>query len=512
MRKRREAKRLRDTAQRQFGFSQNGRRKSAETAEVVSDDRFLPDDPRQIFLANERLENYLSRRGLKWVLRLRKLLERVDYSALTANYHSTGRKAIHPRVMLGLIVYGMLQRQWSLRDLEQLAQRDVGAWWICAGHQPDHSTIGKFIGLHAEVLSEAFFVQLVHKLVSSLKLSPGTVAGDGTIVQAAGAQLRRLKVEVAREQLEQAGASAEVIEGIEERVAERKAKGRGSGQISVALSEPEAVVQPGKDKRVRASYKPSIWAHESGLIVGQHVHPSSETAAVPALGEQHKKVFGAAPKTMLLDAAFCTIGILSEFTEANIDVLSPSGKVVDGQWSKQQRGKFFGKDRFRYDQQADLYHCPSGRTLSYANRRKDRHGQGLRTYRGRQCAQCDLRTQCTSAARGRTIKRYDGEEIKELMAIVLEQPGARRKYLERGVLAETPFAEIKERQGLKRFHRRGLAGVRVEFALHCMAFDLKKVLALRQPCWLFVFTLCVRPHHASRSQVTTIGVLVRPNS
>jgi hypothetical protein len=30
----------------------------------------------------------------------------------------------------------------------------VGAWWSCGGHQPDHSTIGKFIQLHSVTLSE----------------------------------------------------------------------------------------------------------------------------------------------------------------------------------------------------------------------------------------------------------------------------------------------------------------------------------------------------------------------
>jgi hypothetical protein len=48
------------------------------------------------------------------------------------------------------------------------------------------------------------------------------------------------------------------------------------------------------------------------------------------------------------------------------------------------------------------------------------------------------------------------------MAQVLSQPAARAKY-HRQALVEPCFAELRERQGLKRFHRRGLAAVRVEF-------------------------------------------------
>jgi hypothetical protein len=48
--------------------------------------------------------------------------------------------------------------------LEGLARRDAGAWWLCGGHQPDHSTIGKFIVLHGEILTEEFFVGLVKRI------------------------------------------------------------------------------------------------------------------------------------------------------------------------------------------------------------------------------------------------------------------------------------------------------------------------------------------------------------
>ena len=40
----------------------------------------------------------------------------------------------------------------------------------------------------------------------------------------------------------------------------------------------------------------------------------------------------------------------------------------------------------------------------------------------------------------------------------------------------TAFAQLEHRQGLTRFHRRVTSGVRVEFALHCMAFNLNKAL------------------------------------
>jgi hypothetical protein len=86
-----------------------------------------------------------------------------------------------------------------LRELEGLARRDVGAWWLCGGHQPDHSTIGKFIVLHSEVLTDEFFVTLVKHLVARMRLGPTLTAGDGRIIDAAAWRFRLLRVGAAQQ-------------------------------------------------------------------------------------------------------------------------------------------------------------------------------------------------------------------------------------------------------------------------------------------------------------------------
>jgi hypothetical protein len=105
------------------------------------------------------------------------------------------------------------------------------------------------------------------------------------------------------------------------------------------------------------------------------------------------------------------------------------------------------------------------------------------------------------------LKRYAGEEIKEAMAAVLQQPAALRQLRRRGAIIEPLWADLRERQRLTRFHRRGLAKVKLEFALHCAAYNLRKVavgagLAL-------LFTLSIRS--ASRRHLVAIGWIILPS-
>jgi hypothetical protein len=214
--------------------------------------------------------------------------------------------------------------------------------------------------------------------------------------------------------------------------------------------------------------------HEEGLIVAQAVHPTSETAVVESLISQHQEVFGAAPATLLLDAGYHAGPLLRDLAEREIDVLAPSGRAeAEGEWQRAEPQGRFSKGRFRYDADSDSYVCPAGEHLVFQREGMDR-GRPFRRYRTEgACAGCALRPQCTSDPQGRAIQRYEGDPYREAMVAVLEQPAARAVYMRRGPIVERPFAELRERQGLRRFHRRGQAGARVEVSLHCLAFNLK---------------------------------------
>ena len=60
----------------------------------------------------------------------------------------------------------------------------------------------------------------------------------------------------------------------------------------------------------------------------------------------------------------------------------------------------------------------------------------------------------------------------------LKDESVRERYRKRSGWVEPIFSHLKEQQGLTRFRRKGLKKVRVEFALHAMAFNLGRAIAL----------------------------------
>lgn len=446
--------------------------------------------------SGERLDEYLSERGQGWVLGLRELLEQMDWSQMESLYTGRGRRPIHPSIVVGLILYGMFKARWSLRQLEELATVDLGAWWVCGGRQPDYSTICKFILQHEETLSEGFFEETVKHLVKKLGLESGVVAGDGTVIAAAASRLSAMKAEAMREAVQEAMAGAEqapteaeaerlkeraaqmerAAEVAEQRETARKAHGRDEEAVRVSPVDPEAVVQRDKDEVVRPSYKPSVLTHQSGLIVANTVLGTSETAAIEPEVKQHQRIFGKAPTSALLDAGYHSIGVFGTLESYGIPVYCPPGKTFGETIGEKTsyKGKF-SKSLFVYQPEEDQYICPAGQELVPVTLGKDRDGRGFRGYRGPACSGCSHKKECTDSAKGRTVKRYDGEELKEAAVKRMQTKEGRELYKLRSVLAERPLAELKERQGLRRFHRHGLCGVRVEFALHCVAFNFRRV-------------------------------------
>ena len=281
----------------------------AESVPVMEMGRpsFIELDPRKIFVGGRPLDEYLREARERRALMVREIVRAQDYSAFEASYLEDGRPPYSPASMVGLILYGLMHGVNSLRGLERMARVDLGCMWVCGGITPDHSSIGRFIERHEQLLRESFFVQMTADTLKRMGRGVEETALDGTVVQAVASAHNTLKLEAARARLQEArqaqaqqpddpnatekvSQAERVVEVAEERAAARKQKGRDAEQTQVSPTEPESLIQPLKNGGSKPSYKPIILATPDRVIVGQTVEPSSETKPVAGLLDQANRI------------------------------------------------------------------------------------------------------------------------------------------------------------------------------------------------------------------------------
>ena len=79
------------------------------------------------------------------------ILSRLDWSKWEAGYDLTrGQPPIHPRVLAGGILYGLLTRIRSSRALEEAWRVRLDFRWLVEGRTIDHTTISDFRKKHPE--------------------------------------------------------------------------------------------------------------------------------------------------------------------------------------------------------------------------------------------------------------------------------------------------------------------------------------------------------------------------
>ncbi len=464
-------------------------------AEVV----FSEPDPRAIFIGNERLDRFLEQAGQTEVIAVGELLCALDcWREFEAGYRPGGRAPYHPRLIVGLILLGIMSGQTSLRQLSQLARVDTRAWWLTGGLCPDYSTLSKFLTRHSEQLTGTFFEELTREVLKRSGSRASALAGDGTVIQAAASSLKLLKQEAAEQAAaeaeqrlkatpeskplqQQADLAREVADTCCERSAERRAKGRSNPEAPVSPTEPEAMVQPLKNKTSRASYKPSVVSNADRIITGQAVDPSNEPQVVGPMLSQSERITGQPVVEVQLDSGYFCASVLELCYARDINLLCAPGGLASTLNGKPKAAKYYRKSDFIYDEERDAYHCPAGHTL---HRGKYWKGTGKRAarvlYSGAPCGRCELRSGCLRGKGKRSITRFEHEELAEAQLAVMDQQAAKRRYRKRQGMVEPVFGELRYVQHMVRFRRRGMLAVKLEFALHCSAHNLRRYAALKR--------------------------------
>ena len=113
-------------------------------------------------------------------------VEEMDLSELYKTYSRIRKNQATPRQMLKLVIYAVMNRIYSSRDIQKACKRDINFMYLLEGMPaPDHATIARFISLHFSACAKVLLAQMSDLLYLLGEISGKTIFIDGTKIESA---------------------------------------------------------------------------------------------------------------------------------------------------------------------------------------------------------------------------------------------------------------------------------------------------------------------------------------
>jgi hypothetical protein len=106
---------------------------------------------------------------------------------------------------------------------------------------------------------------------------------------------------------------------------------------------------------------------------------------------------------------------------------------------------------------------------------REEDGRNIRFYWTNTCEACLLKSGCTTA-KERRVRRWERENVLERVQARLDRRSD--AMIVRRSTVEHPFGSIKAWMGATHFRMKTLKHVATEMALHVLAYNLKRVMAI----------------------------------
>ena len=447
---------------------------------------FRPIDRQTAFLLPPSVEDWLPERHLaRFVV---ELVEGLDLSAMSKSYRGSGSASYHPRLLVGLLVYGYAAGVFSSRKLERATYDSVAFRFVAANQHPDHDTIAAFRKRFLKEI-EALFVQilLVAREMGLLKM--GTVALDGTKIHAnaskhsalsyehAGKIEAQLKAEVAELMAKaEAADQADLPDGMsipdelarrEERlkkIAEARAKieARAKERHERELAEHRAklAAREAKEKTTgkKPGGKPPAPPAEGPLPTDQINLTDEESRIMPVSSGGFEQCYNA--QAVVAEGSLLVVA--SDVTQAPNDkqqlepMLAKTGALPEELGKAETVLADNG-----YFSEANVTACVAAGIEPLIALGREGHHPSL----SERFASAPPAPENTTPV--------------EAMAYRMQTPAGKTLYAKRKCVPEPVFGIIKSVLGFSQFLLRGLDNVRGEWTLVTMAWNVKRMFGLK---------------------------------
>jgi transposase len=428
-------------------------------------------------------------------------LDFVELGFVRGEAAETGRPGYDPRLLMGLFIWGHMNKVRSSRKLERECGRNLEAIWLMENLRPDFKTIADFRKDNGEPIKQTVVKFRMWCLAEGL-YGREMVAVDGSKFKAVNNSERnytrkKLACVIERERAQvndylKAIEEADEEEGKElpepllsgEQLREKLSKIKEqlanherlqevlkeTGENQVSLTDEEArLMKTSKGSEVSYNVQTVVDSKHKLIAAYEVTNDGNDLGQLAKMAKQGKDALLSDQLTVLADGGYFNGDTIKECEDAGIITYLP----VPHSGAATRRGLFVA-DRFIYDDRRDLFVCPQGEELTFRGTEKGSNKKAYRIYRTNACAGCPLRAQCTTARRGRKLRRWVNETVLDrLKERIRGQPELLR---ERKKLAEHPFGTIKRAMDQGYFLLKGIKKVTIEASLTILGYNMKRVI------------------------------------
>jgi len=456
--------------------------------------------------------------------------QHIDLSVFEARYNNdeTGATAIHPKILLKVILLAYARGLISSRQIERACQENIIFIALSYGCAPDHSTIAAFISsLQSEISSIFSNILLVceelgllggtHFSLDGVKLSANVSKEWSGTLDELKHKRDKLQEKLTRVIAEHAQADKQP-----EVVVERQQKREHRFQLQVErlttfLNEREPKRgSEGKEIQSNAVDNDSVKMPSShGVIQGYNAQALVDSkhqvilAAEVFANQDHenlKPILAGAKQTLVAigkdetyfagkeltaDSNYHSLASLKVCQDEKVEAYIPDlqFRTRDPRFAQQQRFKeepktpgLFSAADFSYADNKRVYCCPNGKELScQARNQVNRH----RTYdiyhaRPEDCAACPLRSRClsksTSSRRYLSIQVDTGQpNLIDAMKTRIDSQQGKKIYARRLGIVEPVFANLCVHKRMNRFTLRSKPKVDIQWRLFALVHNIGKI-------------------------------------
>lgn len=486
------------------------------------------------------LENQLVEGTLEYTIN-RLVDENIDLSVFDERYKNdvTGAAAIHPKILLKVILLAYAKGMISSRQIERACHENIIFIALSYGYAPDHSTIANFISSMQNEISAIFSDILLvceelellggtHFSLDGVKLSANvSKEWSGTLeelkhkrdklqeklkrVIAEHAQADKQPEVVVERQKKRERRFQLQVERLNEFLQDREPKIGNSGkEIQSNAVDNESAKMTTSHGVVQGYNAQALVDSKHQVILAAEAFASQDHENLEPMLDNAKKNLAAIGKTpdyfegkeLTADSNYHSLESLKVCEKEKVDAYIPDIQFRQrdkrfpapnaGRRAEQERFKDkkkadaksspFSAADFTYDESRQVYRCPNGKELKcHARNQVNRH----RTYdvyqaRAEDCATCALRARCLSKSdasrRYLSIQVDTGQpNLIDLMKAKIDSEAGKKIYARRLGIVEPVFANIRVHKHMERFTLRTKRKVDVQWALYALVHNIGKI-------------------------------------